>query len=67
MIIDGEELNFKCNDCGRRFKWIIGYGPICPSPWLRAKKLKENPPQCPHCKSYNVKRDGILGWLGLPF
>lgn len=61
MIIDGEELKYECMSCGAKFKWIIGYGPVCPSPWLREKKLKEHPPVCPHCKSKNVKRYTIFG------
>lgn len=63
MIIDGEELTFKCRDCGREFKHVIGYGPVCPTPWLRAKRLKENPPVCPSCNSKNVKRYGLFDRL----
>lgn len=63
MIIDGEELTFKCKACGHKFKHIIGYGPICPIPWLRAQRLKENPPTCPKCSSRNVKRLGTLSDL----
>ena len=62
-IIDGEELTMICQECGTRFKHIIGYGSICPSPWLREKKLKENPPVCPKCGSKECKRLGIIGNL----
>lgn len=55
-IVDGEILTFKCQECNHKFKHIIGYGPVCPSSWLRKKKLKENPPICPHCGSKNVKK-----------
>lgn len=54
MIIDGEILNFKCKDCGSKFKRMIGYGPICPNPVLRRELLRKNPPVCPKCKSKNV-------------
>ncbi len=67
MIIDGEELKYRCNKCGKKFKWIIGYGPVCPTLLLRAMSLKENPPFCPHCNSKDVKRAGLFGWLNLPF
>lgn len=63
MIIDGEELSFHCKNCGKEFKHIIGYGPVCPMPWLRNLKLKENPPKCPQCGSLNVKRKTFLGGL----
>ena len=56
MIIDVETLSFKCSECGNKFSHLIGYGPICPTPWLRRQKLKENPPQCPKCKSKNVSQ-----------
>lgn len=56
MIIDGEELKFKCKVCGHKFTYIIGYGPVCPTPWLRYQRLKENPPRCPKCSSLAVKR-----------
>lgn len=60
MIIDGEVLTMVCQNCGKRFKHIIGYGPICPTPWLREKILKENPPACPNCGSKNCKQLGIV-------
>lgn len=60
MICDGEILIMECEKCGHRFRHIIGYGPICPTPWLRRKRLKENPPVCPECGSKNVKEDGFL-------
>ena len=56
MIIDGEILTFRCKDCGNKFSHMIGYGPICPTPWLRHEMLKKNPPQCPKCNSLNVKQ-----------
>lgn len=56
MVIDGEILDFKCKECGFKFKHIIGYGPICPNPWLRHEMLKKNPPQCPKCRSFNVRQ-----------
>lgn len=60
-LIDGEELTYVCNNCGHKFRWIVGYGPVCPNPILRAQLLKKNPPQCPHCKSRDVKRCTIFG------
>lgn len=60
-VIDGEELTFKCIECGHKFTRLIGYGPIYPTPWLRKKILKENPSVCPHCHSQNVKRLTMLG------
>lgn len=62
MIIDGEELTFKCNECGHKFKRLIGYGPICPIPTLRGKS-KENTTVCPKCGSNDVHRLTILGRL----
>ena len=56
MIIDGEELTFKCNECGHKFKRLIGYGPIYPIPTLRGKS-KENTTVCPKCGSNDVHRD----------
>ena len=68
-IIDGEEQTMICQECGNRFKHIIGYGPICPTPWLREKILKENPPKCPRCGSVNCKQfniiDRILSRIGI--
>ena len=61
MIVDGEELTMVCQDCGKRFKHIIGYGPTCPTPWLRDKMLKEYPPICPNCGSKKSKRLSIIG------
>ena len=63
MIIDGEELTFKCNECGHKFNRLIGYGPICSTPNLREKKLKENTTACPKCCSNDVHRLSILGRL----
>lgn len=54
MICDGEILIMECEKCGHRFRHVIGYGPICPTPWLRRKRLKENPPVCPKCGSTRV-------------
>lgn len=63
MIIDGEELRMKCRRCGHEFKHIIGYGPVAPTFWLRAQKLKENPPKCPKCGSMDVKKLTLFDWL----
>ena len=59
MIIDGEELKMVCQDCGNKFKYIIGYGPVYPTFGLQKQKLRENPPICPKCHSKNVKRCSI--------
>lgn len=50
-IIDGEVLKLECKTCGRKYDWIVGYGPICPTRALREKMLKEHPPVCPECGS----------------
>lgn len=63
--IDGEELTFVCQDCGQKFKQTIGYGPVAPTPWVRAKLLKESPPMCPHCKSNNVTQPLWSKLLGI--
>ena len=60
IIIDGEELKMVCQSCGNHFKHIIGYGPLCPTPWLRNKILKENIPVCPKCGSKNCRQSGII-------
>ena len=65
QIIDGEILKMKCKDCGHKFEHMIGYGPVCPTPWLRKKILKEKPPRCPECRSQNVKSLNFLERLGL--
>lgn len=51
MIFDGEELKLKCKKCGHKYTHILCYGPVCPTPWLRAMQLRENPPVCPKCGS----------------
>lgn len=56
MLIDGEILIFKCIDCENKFSHMIGYGPICPNPFLRRQILKENPPRCPKCQSFSVRQ-----------
>ena len=61
MLIDGEEIKLVCNDCGHQFTRIIGYGPICPTPWLRRKILKDKPSKCPACGSLNVKDESMWG------
>lgn len=43
MIIDGEILDFKCKDCGSKFKHFIEYGPMCPNCCLEDKCLKRIP------------------------
>lgn len=56
MLIDGEILIFKCKECENKFTHMIGYGPICPTPWLRRQILEENPPVCPNCQSLNIRQ-----------
>lgn len=60
MIIDGEELRLQCKQCGKKYKHIIGYGPMCPNEWLRRERLRECPPHCPKCGSTNYKQFSIL-------
>lgn len=63
MIIDGEGLRLVCKDCGHKYSFVIGYGPVCPTPWLRRMKLKENPPVCPKCGSNNWKCRSLFSRL----
>ena len=63
MIIDGEILRLQCKNCGTKYKHIIGYGPICPSAFLRKEMLKEYPPKCPSCGSSDYKMRGLFGFL----
>ncbi len=62
-IIDGEALKMVCENCGHEFVHIIGYGPICPTQWLRKKILRENPPVCDRCGSRNVRERTCWDWL----
>ncbi len=59
MICDGEEIRMVCRDCGHRFRHIIGYGPVCPLPGERERRLKKNPPVCPKCHSTNVEQASL--------
>ncbi len=63
MTIDGEELSMQCKQCGTKYSYVLGYGPVCPNELLRQMKLRNNPPHCPKCGSNLYKRLSLLGRL----